>query len=119
MHAIFLAPESVGNIPVLRAGPAGYVRTSLDVLDIRLLSDTVATDIRAYGSAGNRAAGSGKIFTTSTTYLVAQNPTDNGTGNCAGNIGVALILYDLFTFYPAALLRSANNCTDRSDSRFI
>src|SRR5450759_3476261 len=47
LHAMLLAPEVVGDIPVVGLGLAGHVLATLDVLGLHLLS-AAATDLGSH-----------------------------------------------------------------------
>ena len=80
---MLLAPEVVGDIPVVGSGLAGRVLATLDVLGLRLLS---TTDVGAHRGPCDSATDSGDIVTASATDLVTENAADYGADNRPGTL---------------------------------
>ena len=63
---------------------------------------------------------SGDIFTASAADLMAEHTAKECANNCAADVGITATLFNhLLTFYPAALLRWAYDCTRGCNGRFI
>jgi hypothetical protein len=105
LHAMFLAPEVVGDIPVVGLGLAGRVLATLDVLGLRLLS---TTDVGAHRASCDSTTDGGDIITASATDLVTENAANYGADDRPRNVEIASILRDLFLLDPASLL----GCSD-------
>ena len=65
LHAMLLAAEGVGDIPLVGSGLAGHVLATLDVLGLRRLSAAVATDVGAHRAACDSATDRGCLLYTS------------------------------------------------------
>ena len=96
---MFLAPEVVSDIPVVRSELAGYVFAALHVPGSRLLP---ATDVGTHRASYNGAPDRGEIVTTPTTDLMADYAANCGADDRSRNIDTAL-LRDLFLLDPASL----------------
>src|ERR1700687_3920894 len=114
LHAMRLAAEVVGDIPVVGSGLAGRAGATLHVLELCLLF-AAAADLRAHPGPRDGATGGREILTVSATDLVTENAADHGAGNGCGNVGAASILSDLLVLHPAALLRWSHHRAHRSD----
>ncbi len=100
-------------------GPIGYVLATLHVLGRHLLSAGIAADIGAYRGPGDSAASGGNILAGSVADLVTENAVNEGASNGPGDVGAALILDNLLTLDPAALLRCSDHRTYGSDGDLI
>lgn len=109
LHAMLLAAEGVGDIPIVGMGLAGHIFATLDVPGLYRLSIAAATDIGAHRGPRYSPAGSGDILTPSASDLVTQNAADDGAGNRSGNIDAASFLGDFFAFDPASLFGRADH----------
>ncbi len=72
LHAVFLTPEVVGDLPVGRTALAWSIGAMLYVPGCRLLT-TIATNVGAHRCPRDNATGSGEILTASVTDLVTEN----------------------------------------------
>ena len=73
LYAMLLAPEVVGDVPMVGPGLAGYVLATLDVSGLHLLSAAAATDLGAHRAPGDSATDGGNSLTASATDLMAEN----------------------------------------------
>src|SRR4051812_5095187 len=120
LHAMLLPMEVVRHVPV-GGCLARHARAALHVLGRAVAGgDMVATDIRADGSAGDRAAGRGDVLAASAPDLMAENAADDGADKGARDVGLARRGRggQLLTLHPAALFRGAHHGTSRSHIRF-
>src|SRR2546430_6429707 len=116
LHAMLLAAEVVGDIPIFGASRVRYAGTVLHVLRIR--RSAVATDVGADRAARNCATDRGHIAAASAADLMAEDATENRTNHGARNIGFAAFLDHVLALDPAALLGRPDYGVDRRDVRF-
>ena len=87
---MLLAPESVGDVPVIGTGLARNVLATLDVAGLRLLhAACAATDLGTYRASRHGATDCRNSVARSATDLVTENATDHGTDERSGNVQVA------------------------------
>ena len=115
LHAMRLATEIVGDVPVIGIGLVGHGVAALDIPGLQRLLATAATDLGAHCGPGDSSAGCGDVLAPSAADLVAQDAADDGAGNRTGDVDAASFLRDLFAFDPAVLLGRAEHRAHRGD----
>ena len=114
-----LAPEGVGDLPIVGTGLAGQAFATLDVPGVNLLVSPIAARIGAHRCPRDCAAGRGNILTASAPNLMAEYAANDGPDDRAGHIDATTFLNDLFAFDPASLFGCAEHGANRGDVRLI
>ena len=113
---MILAPEVVGDIPVVGSDLAGYVFAMFHVSGFRLLS---ATDVGPNRAPGDSAAHRGKIIAASIADLMPEYAAEYSTDKRSRNVDPALLLGDLFLVDPASLLGCSDHGAHCGDLRVV
>ena len=111
LHAMRLAAEGIGNLPIVGTGLAGHAFATLDIPGVNLLPTIIAAHVGAHRGPCDCAAGRGDILTASAPNLMAENATDDGPDDRPGDIDATTLLNNLLAFDPASLLGGAKHGT--------